>query len=102
MSMFDELGRLPNFDEMVAALSSPVVPPAAVAAEANPYAEEEMELSSEDMIREIFTMMRHSQKSPEPAFMGQLPTAAGLDSSFNSATATYDGLPKTMNYNGGF
>lgn len=100
MSIFDELGRLPNFAEMQAALSSPVVPPSALAdSKGNAVRDAEMELTAEEMLREIFNMMKSQHQGI--GTNGQLPTAASLDSSYNSSTATYDGLPRTMNYNGG-
>ena len=49
------LDRLPTVDEMIEALSSPVVPngdaPVGISAD-------EMQLSTDDMIREIFNMMQ--------------------------------------------
>jgi hypothetical protein len=92
--------EFPTFEQMVDALSSPIVP---IASSKNVMREGEMEMTTEDMIREMFSMMKEKHSDiPNVGTNGQLPTAAGLDSSYNSSTATYDGLPATMLYNGGF
>jgi hypothetical protein len=91
--------EFPTFEQMVDALSSPIVPIAS-ASNRQTMREGEMEMTTEDMIREMFSMMKQSQ-NPAVGTNGQLPTAATLESSYNSVSATYDGLPATMNYNGG-
>lgn len=100
MSIFDELGRLPNFEEMQAALSSPVVPPSALTRKPG-LESEDMELTADEMLKQIFQMVKSQHQNLNIGTNGQIPTAAALDSSYNSSTATYDGLPRTMNYNGG-
>jgi len=96
MSMLE----FPTFEQMVDALSSPIVP-VSTASNKQTMLEGEMEMTTDDMIREMFSIIKQSQV-PNVGTNGQLPTAAGLDSSYNSSTATYDGLPATMLYNGGF
>ncbi len=92
MSMLAMYGKLPSVEDMMAALASPIVPKSSM------EVSDEMTLSTDEMIREIFSMMKgHGGVGTN----GQLPTAAALDSSYDSSTATYDGLPRTMNYNGG-
>ena len=51
MSMLEMYGKLPTTDELIAALASPVVPKSATS-------ETEAELSSEQMIKEIFTIVK--------------------------------------------
>lgn len=51
------LENLPTVEEMVAALSSPIVPETATTSQ-------QTEMSVEDMIREMFVMMRSSQSNP--------------------------------------
>jgi len=53
MSILEQYGRLPTVDEMVAALASPIVPASATSVET------EMELSTDDMIKEMFSMMQN-------------------------------------------
>ena len=53
MSILEQYGRLPSVDDMMAALASPVVPKDTSAIEA------EMELSTDDMIKEMFNMMQN-------------------------------------------
>ena len=48
-------GNLPSMEEMIAALSSPVVPKGAE------RIQKESELSTDDMIKEIFSMLKSSQ-----------------------------------------
>lgn len=87
MSMLE----FPTFEQMQAALSSPVAP-------VTSYREDDMEMSTDDMIREMFSMMREHHTEKE-----SISTGSGVrarDSSYNSSTDTYDGLPATTLYNG--
>lgn len=53
MSILEQYGRLPTVDEMVAALASPIVPLSSTKVET------EMQLSTDDMIKEMFSMMQN-------------------------------------------
>ena len=53
MSILEQYGRLPTVDEMVAALASPIVPLSST------QVETEMQLSTDDMIKEMFSMMQN-------------------------------------------
>lgn len=53
MSILEQYGKLPSVDDMMAALASPVVPKGAT------EVEHEMQLSTDDMIKEMFTMIKN-------------------------------------------
>lgn len=52
MSILEDSGHLPSVQEMMEALSSPIIPQAA-------KIEDEMQMSTEDMIKEMFVMLRN-------------------------------------------
>jgi hypothetical protein len=87
MSMLE---NLPTVEEMMLALSSPVSP-------STSFRDDDIELSTEDMIREMFKMMTVHGNTVNVG------TGSGMrarDSSYDSSTDTYDGLPTTSQYNG--
>lgn len=83
-----QLERLPTVEEMISALSSPIVPETR-------STQQQGELSVDDMIREIW--MHTTRPHNVNASVGG---RIGRDSSYNSSTDTYDGLPTTSQYNG--
>ncbi len=88
MSILEQYGKLPSVEDMMAALASPVVPKSASRSE-------DMEMSTEEMIKEMFRMM-----SGHHTNVGVTSGQRARDSSYNSSTDTYDGLPATSQYNG--
>lgn len=90
--MSNMLERLPSVEEMIAALSSPVGPEVGQTETVGVD-----ELSVEDMIREMFSMMKTHHTENNVSLGG----VRAQDTNYNSTTATYDGLPVTMQYNGG-
>lgn len=89
---------MPTFEEMVAAMNSPLSPVAITDVM-------EEDLSTEEMIRAIYEMVRSSASgNGKPATMGGAGvgrTGTMLDSSYDSSTSTYDGQAATAQYNGG-
>lgn len=85
MSMLD---RLPTVSEMIAALESPVSPK-------TQSREADMNLSTDDMIREMFSILKGNSQS-----VGVSAGPRARDSSYNSMSDTYNGLPATSQYNG--
>ena len=104
MSMLE----FPTFEEMVAVMNSPSSPPSPMDfADSLNTVESEMELSSEEMIREIFSMMKSMTSKDDLEHEGvQIgnggkATAPNANDTYNSNTSTYDGGVAGMTYNGG-
>lgn len=58
--MLERYGKLPSVDDMMAALASPIIP------KSSTEVESEMQLSTDEMIREMFSMMRNqAYNTPE-------------------------------------
>jgi hypothetical protein len=58
MSILERYGKLPTVEEMMEALANPIVPPSAASAGTEIAVDE---ISTDDMIKEIFSMMKSSQ-----------------------------------------
>lgn len=103
MSMLE----FPTFEEMVAVMNGPTAPASPIdhATEiSDPSTELQMEMSTDDMIREMFSMMRkmHGADSSKGVQIGNggKANAANLSTAYDSNTSTYDGGVATMLYNG--
>ncbi len=81
------LENLPTVEQMMEALSSPISP--------TDKSHELDNLSVDEMIREIYRHIKMPQ-TVQASVGGRL----GRDSSYNSSTDTYNGLPVTSQYNG--
>ena len=97
MSMLERFGRLPTVNEMIAALDSPIVPPSALDA-ADILADDAM-LSTDDMIREIFNMMKNRDDLHITGSGSGGGGSGGI--SYDSALFDYAGAMQPLNYNGG-
>lgn len=104
MSMLE----FPTFEEMVAVMNSPSSPPSPMDFAGVLDTEEyEMELTTDEMVREIFSMMKSMTSKDDLEHEGvQIgnggkATAPNANDTYNSNTSTYDGGVAGMTYNGG-
>ena len=101
MSMLE----FPTFEEMVAVMNSPDHPPEPMDhADMLSSDEMEMEMSADDMLREIYDMMREMHGKHNDGVQignGGKATAPNANAVYDSTTSNYDGGVVSMLYNGG-